>query len=350
MKGWEDVLVGPETPLREALSKIDLSGSQMALVVDDDGRLLGTLSDGDVRRALLGGGDMSTPAGEAMHLHPTTILETHGRDEGLKLMRRLALHQLPVVDAEGRAVGLEVLDDFFLPTNKDNWVVVMAGGVGSRLKELTRDTPKPMLEVGDRPILETIVSNFVDSGFRRFYFAVNYLSHVIEDHFGDGSRFGVEIRYVHEETRMGTAGALGLLPAVPDEPFFVINGDLLAQSDFGRMLEGHLDRGASATMAVRDYEFQIPFGVVRELEGEVARIEEKPVTRTLVNAGMYVISPEALEMVPPGERFDMPDLLAMMLESGMRVCSHRISGYWMDVGRRADLDRARSDYGQIFGD
>lgn len=348
MKNWRDVLIAPTTSLREALATIDRGGGQIALVVDPSGRLLGTLSDGDARRGLLRGLELSARADEAMHRNPTTVSRREDRASILALMRQQGLHQIPVVDESGIVVGLELVDDFLAVSARSNWVVVMAGGLGKRLEELTRDVPKPMLRVGNRPLLETILRSFASSGLRRFYLAVNYKAEQIERHFGDGSALGVEIRYLREQKRLGTAGALSLLPEAPSEPFVVTNADLLTREDHARMLDRHIESKAAATMAVREYEMQVPFGVVTERDGEIESIEEKPVQRFVVSAGMYVLSPEVLPLVPPDQFFDMPSLFDAVSRAGKRTRSHQINGYWLDIGRMPDYERANLDFPNVF--
>ncbi len=350
MKHWEQTLIGPSTSLRDALATIDRTGCQIALVVDAERRLLGTLSDGDVRRALLHGLGLADAARAAMHAQPTTARVTDDHRSILATMRRLGLHQIPLLDADGAVAGLELLDDFLAAPVREHWVVVMAGGLGSRLSELTRDTPKPMLKVGSRPLLETIVRGYADQGFRRFYFAVNYKSEQIESHFGDGAALGVEIRYLREQQRLGTAGALSLLERLPSLPVIVTNADLLIKEDYGRMVDRHTASGAEATMAVRDYEMQVPFGVVRERErdGSIESIEEKPVQHFTVSAGIYVVAPQVIELVPRGEFFDMPALFDAAVRRGLRTRCHHIDGYWLDIGRLSDYERANVDFGEVF--
>jgi len=348
MKLWEQALVGPETTLRDALATIDQAGSQMVLVVDRDRVLLGTLSDGDARRALLRGLGLADPVAQAMHRQPTVAAAGESRQSMLATMRRLGLHQLPVVDAQRRVVGLEIVDDYFAAQPREHWVVIMAGGRGVRLEELTRETPKPMLRVGTRPLLETIVREYVQQGFRNFYLAVNYKAEQIESHFGDGGAFGANIRYLRERERLGTAGALSLLPEAPNEPFIVTNADLLTKEDYGDMVDRHVASGADATMAVRDYEMQVPFGVVREKDGRIEAIEEKPIHRFVVSAGMYVLSPEVLAHVPKATLFDMPSLFDALAQSGKRTRCHPIEGYWLDIGRATDYEKANSDFDEVF--
>lgn len=348
MKTWERTLVRPDMTLREALACIDSVGSQMALVVDGRRRLLGTLSDGDARRGLLKGLSLADPVTAAMHLNPTVARASESRHAILTTMRQRGLHQMPVVDGDGVVVGMEVVDDFLKTPERENWVVIMAGGLGKRLEQLTRDTPKPMLRVGSRPLLETIVMSYAGQGFRRFYLAVNYKAEQIEQHFGDGHRFGVEIRYLREQQRLGTAGPLSLLPEVPAHPIVVTNADLLTKEDFRDMVCQHGESGADATMAVRDYEMQVPFGVVRERDGYIEAIDEKPVQRFTVSAGIYVLSPNVLELVPRATQFDMPALFEASTHHGLRARCHRIEGYWLDIGRLPDYERANLEFDEVF--
>lgn len=348
MKTWERALVAPDMTLREALTSIDRAGCQMAVVVDAQRRLLGTLSDGDARRALLKGLTLDDKVSAAMHRNPTTARADEERSAILLMMRQRGLHQIPIVDTNGIVVGLEVVDDFLSVPRRENWVVIMAGGLGSRLQELTRDTPKPMLMVGSRPLLETIVRGYAAHGFRRFYFAVNYKAEQIERYFGDGSSLGVEIHYLREQQRMGTAGALSLLPEMPQLPVVVTNADLLTKEDFGRMVDQHLEQRADATMAVRDYEMQVPFGVVRVEDGCIEAIEEKPVQRFTVSAGIYVLSPHVLALVPRAAFFDMPSLFEAVAREKMRARCHHIDGYWIDIGRLSDYERANLEFTEVF--
>jgi dTDP-glucose pyrophosphorylase len=348
VKNWERALVEQGTSLRDALVKIDAAGTQLAVIVDQHRKLMGTLSDGDVRRGLIKGLSLSDKVEQAMCSTPRSVAAGESRETVRSLLKRLGLHQVPVVLADRTVVGLEIVDDFFVPPVRDNWVVVMAGGLGTRLSELTRSVPKPMLSVGNRPMLETILRSYVDQGFRKFYLAVNYKAELIERHFGDGGELGAEIRYLRESKRMGTAGALSLLPSRPDAPVLVTNGDVLVKLDHGEMLSGHIEAGAAATMAVREYEYQIPFGVIQEENGRLRQIEEKPIHRTLVCAGMYALSPEALDMVPSDTYLDMPTLFNSLIDSGLHARCHPINGYWMDVGRMSDYEKANSEFYEVF--
>lgn len=348
MKDWQKVLIGRDSTIYQALDTINRAGLQIALVVDEERRLLGTISDGDVRRALLRGVALTDGVTVAMHTTPTCASVDDGPDERLALMRRTGLHQLPLIDAERRVMGLAVIDSYVMMPKRENRVVIMAGGLGSRLKELTHERPKPMLEVGSRPILETILRSWADQGFHHFYFAVNYKAEHIEAHFGDGSRFGVDIHYLREEKRMGTAGALGLLPERPAEPILVTNADILSKVDFGHLLDFHLAHDTAVTMGVRDYELQVPFGVVETEEGRVRGIEEKPLHRFLISAGINVLAPETLDLVPENQYFDMPNLIDAAIEQGRVVRPYRISGYWLDIGQPKDYEKANVDFHDVF--
>ena len=348
MKNWEKVLVAADATLAFALEVIDAGGRQMCLIADGDRRLLGTVSDGDVRRGLLRGVALSDAVEKVMNNEPRCASTDDAAADVLAQMRRLGVHQIPIIDPDRRIVGLATIDDFMSTVRHDQWVVIMAGGEGSRLKELTRDVPKPMLTVGTRPILETIIRRFIDQGFHNFFLAVNYKADLIEAHFGDGSALGVTIRYLRESQPLGTAGALSLLPERPTAEIIVSNGDLLTNENLSNVLTGHLASGATATMLVREYEVQVPFGVVEEDGDRILSITEKPVHRHMISAGMYVLTPEVLDQVPADEFFDMPALFERIIAQGKRARCHRIEGYWLDIGWMPDFERANSEFAEFF--
>lgn len=348
MDNWQQILVTPGTTLRVAMERINEVGSQIALVVDDHRRLVGTLSDGDARRALLAGVTLDDVVSKSMHPKPISVFSDEVSDEVLGKMRRNGLHQIPVIDRSGVVVGLQTIDDFLSVRPRSNCVVIMAGGLGTRLEALTQDTPKPMLTIGSRPILEILVKQLADQGFADFYIAVNYKAEQIVSYFGDGERFGIRVRYLHEPKRMGTAGALSLIEEPIRQPFLVTNADLLIKEDIARMVDVHAESGATATMGVRTYDIQVPFGVVREQDGRVMSIEEKPVFRQLVSAGINVFSPEVLAEITGDQYLDMPSLFSQLLERKRAVRAYHMNGYWLDIGRPPDLARANAEFFEVF--
>ena len=343
MADWRKSVVFPSTTIKETIRKIDEGSLQIALVVDETQRLLGTVTDGDVRRALLRGVSLEEPASAVMNPRPTVATLDQGREAVLRMMRGRALHHVPLIDGQGRLAGLEVLDELVSPS-RDNWVVLMAGGLGSRLRPLTEDTPKPLLKVGHKPILESILENFIEHGFRRFFLSVNYKADMFRAHFGDGSSFGAQIDYLEESKRMGTAGALGLLSERPERTLMVMNADLVTKVSFSHFLDFHTSHKAAATMGVREYELQVPYGVVRMANHRINDIEEKPVQKFFVNAGIYALEPEVLNLIPKDQFFDMPALFERVIAAGKETVAFPIREYWLDIGQLSDLERAIADF------
>lgn len=350
MRSWKETLLTASATVREAVEAIDRSALQIAMVVDENGRLLGTLTDGDVRRGILRGVTLSDLAISVMNTQPTTAHPWEDRARLLTLMRKRRLHQVPILDEQGHVVGLEVLDDLLAPQPQENPVVLMAGGLGRRLKPLTDDCPKPMLRVGAKPILETIVEQFAQHGFHRFYISVNYLAEQIESHFGDGSQWGVEIEYLRESKRLGTAGALSLVPQIPEHPTFVMNGDVMTQLNFTQLLHFHEAQQAVATMCAREYEIQIPYGVIEAQGHEIQQLREKPTERYMVNAGIYLLDPSVWSKISAGEYLDMPDLFSQLLSDQQRTAVFPIREYWMDIGHMEDFQRANIHFEEVFSD
>jgi dTDP-glucose pyrophosphorylase len=344
MANWKHVSVSPETPLGEVIAKVDASGLQVALVLAPDDSLLGILTDGNIRRAILAGKSLQVPVAEVMNPQPTAVPAFTSSDELLALMRRMVIHHLPLVDNAGRVVGLATLNELIGVTERPNWVVLMAGGLGTRLQPLTDECPKPLLAVGGKPILETILESFVEQGFQRIFMSVNYKAEMIHNHFGAGDRWGVQVEYLYESTRLGTAGALSLLPERPTAPVVVMNGDLLTRTNFDNLLQFHISQGATATMAVREYDFQVPYGVVRLDGTRIEAIEEKPVQRFFINAGIYALSPDALDHLPAETFFDMPTLFAHLIAAGKTTVAYPLREYWLDIGRLEEFERAQREW------
>jgi dTDP-glucose pyrophosphorylase len=328
----------------EAMRSLDDSMAQIVLVVDDGDVLAGILTDGDIRRALLAGAELGSPVGPYNNRDGFTVPAQTGRSDVLELMQARQIAQVPVVDAERHVVGLHLLHEMLSAIERPNWAVVMAGGRGSRLGDLTDSLPKPMLPVAGRPILERIVLHLVGSGIRRIYLSVNYLAEVIEEHFGDGRRFGCSIEYLREERPLGTAGSLALLPQGEDgspAPLLVMNGDLVTQANVGRIIDYHERRDHAITMAVRKFYEQIPFGCV-EVDGDrLIGFAEKPTTTRLVNAGIYVLNPACVDLITEGEPMSMPELVGQVQRTGGTARVFEIDEDWIDVGRRDELERAR---------
>ena len=344
----QDYLIGPQAAIFDAIACINRSGLQIALVVDDAGRLMGTLTDGDIRRALLRNLPLTQPVVDVMTRHPR--LAPAGSDDAklFRMMQALQIRHLPLVDENGRVVGLRTLAGLLQTPRRPNRVVLMAGGLGVRLHPLTRTVPKPMLSVGGKPLLETILETFIDYGFWRFSISLNYLAETIVGHFGDGSRWGVEIEYLREPARMGTAGSLTLLGERPAEPFIVMNGDILTAVDFGQLLQFHLDNEAMATMALHEYSLQVPYGVVQVEDHRLVGITEKPIHHHFINAGIYVLDPQVLDRVPKETLFDMPDLFRQLILEGRTTVAFPIREYWLDIGQPQDLQRAETEFPTVF--
>jgi dTDP-glucose pyrophosphorylase/predicted transcriptional regulator len=342
MTNWKKIAVRDKTPLESAIVTLDKGGLRIALVVDDEDRLLGTLTDGDVRRALLRRQSMTTSVNEVMCTAPR-VAELHwSREMILGVMESTRLLQLPVVDASGRVVGLEMLHELLHTRRLDNPVFLMAGGFGKRLHPLTQDCPKPMLKVGDKPILELILQSLADVGFHRFYISTHYLPEIIQSYFGDGSKWNVNIQYIHEEEPLGTGGALGLLPANAIQmPMLLMNGDLLTRVDYRSLLDFHNSHQGAATLCVREYESRVPYGVVQNDGYRIVRILEKPVQRCFISAGIYILSPELVHSVLPGQRIDMPTLLEQQIAIGREVNMFPVHEPWLDIGRIDDFQRAQ---------
>lgn len=346
MPNLQSMIISPEACMREAIAAIDRGARQVALVVDDKGILEAVVTDGNVRRGLLRGLTLDAPVSKVMNRNPTTMRVEEGAETARRLMRERHLHHVPLVDAEGRVVDLLWIDDIARTTRRSTPVVLMAGGLGLRLRPLTETVPKPMLPIGGRPILEQIIESFAEQGFVHFTLSINYLGEIIRNHFGDGAQFGVEIDYVEETDRMGTAGALSLLGEPPTEPVIVMNGDLLTSIRFDALLRFHNDTKAVATLCARQFDMQVPYGVL-DTEGTRLRgIVEKPVHSHFVNAGVYVLSPEAFDHIQAGAPLDMPDLLSHLSAGESTVSVFPIREYWLDIGRHEDLERARSEIGE----
>lgn len=348
MKPIDAIKLSLTSTIRDALQIINNGAMQMAVVVDSEGKLLGTVTDGDIRRGLLNNLRLEDSVETILHTTPTVATLSDTKEEILQKALTKKLHQIPIVDEEYHVLGIQEINDLIKPATKPNMVVLMVGGLGSRLRPLTEETPKPMLKVGNKPILQTIVEKFAEYGFSEIVMCVNYKSHIIQDYFGDGSAFGVNITYIFEEERMGTAGALGLLTTLPNEPFFVMNGDLLTNINFDHLCNYHLTQNAMATMCVREYDFQVPYGVVNMEGNTILSIQEKPVHKFFVSAGIYMLNPDVIRYIPKNQFYDMPSLFEALIQQDQKAVSFPIREYWLDIGQMEEYERANQEYAGVF--
>lgn len=341
MRQLESITLSPEAPLREAMRVLDQTRIQIILVSDANHKLLGTLTDGDIRRALLREGNLEDPLSSAMNSKPLIAKESDSASDIRSRMRSHGIRQMPIVSDDGELLDLMMLSDPRVDLKHDVPVVLIVGGLGQRLRPLTEECPKPMLEIGGRPILERIINRFKDQGFQNFFLSVNYLGHVIEEYFGSGEKHGINVTYLREQQRMGTGGALSLLGDDVDGPIIVMNGDLITEVDFRILADKHLESGAAATMCTREHRTTVPFGVV-EAEGEVYQSTvEKPTLCHRINAGIYCLSPAAYRSVPRDEFYDMPTLFSDLVAAGHTCRVHAIDGLWLDIGTKQEFDRAQ---------
>jgi dTDP-glucose pyrophosphorylase len=343
----ERIFVGPDATVRDTIAHIDTGRAQLALVIDSDRRLLGTVTDGDVRRALLHGIGLDEPVANILRANPICAAAGASSDELLELLTTHKIDQVPILDA-GCVVDVVLLRDLVQHVH-EHPVVIVAGGEGRRLRPLTDDVPKPMLPVGGKPLLETTLEQVRTAGFSKVFLSVNYRADAIEKHFGKGEGFGVDIEYVREDVPRGSAGSLGLMREQLDRPFVVMNGDVLTNIDFDALMRFHRSEQNTVTICVKQYVLQVPYGVV-DLNGtEVVAVREKPEVKYFVNAGIYALSPAAVELVPDEPReFHMTELIDAALASGARVGSFAVREYWLDVGQFADYERANDDHGLLL--
>lgn len=348
MLNWSSVLIDRADKLEHAVNLLNNTALRILLVVDHARRLAGTVTDGDIRRAVLRGIPMDAPVSDVMCDAPTTAKAHWSRDRSLALMTEKSVFHLPVVDDEGVVIGLESIHDLIGKRSHDNIVFLMAGGFGKRLHPLTDTIPKPLLRVGDKPILEIILQGFINAGFYRFFISTFYRADMIRDYFGDGSNWGISIEYVQEDQSLGTAGALSLLPHEQViKPVFVMNGDLLTNLNYGALLDFHAEHGGSATVCVREHEYQVPYGVLTTEGSRISTIVEKPVYRYFINAGIYLLSPEIVRKIKPSHNIDMPTVLENAIQDGHALHTFPIHEYWLDVGRHEDFARAQIDVHEL---
>ena len=334
---WKDAILSSQATLAEVISNLNRVALKIVLIVDKDGKLAGTISDGDIRRGLLKGLALDCMAEEVVQRSPMIVPPGFSRDLVMQLMLANKIQQIPIVDENREIVGLHSWDNIIGPAKKANPMIIMAGGKGIRLRPHTKNCPKPMLEVMGKPILQHIIERAKMEGFCKFVIAIHYLGHLIEEYFGNGHAWDVEIEYLREDEPLGTAGALSLLRHAPEVPLLVTNGDVLTDIRYAEILDFHLRHNAYATMAVRTHEWQHPFGVVKTQGVDILSFEEKPITLTYINAGVYVLNPESLSHLVSGAYCDMPNLFERLQLASERTIAYPMHEPWLDVGRPDDL-------------
>lgn len=340
---WRQAILPVHSSIEQAVRNLDQVAIRIVLVINERGELEGTISDGDIRRGLLKGLDLKSPIANVIHRNAMVVPPEMGREMVMQLMVANKIQQIPVVNEHRHIVGLHLWDEITTVPVRPNMMVIMAGGIGTRLRPHTENCPKPLLPVAGKPMLEHIIERAKLEGFSHFVLAIHYLGHMIEDHFGNGDRLGVQIDYLREQFPLGTAGALGLLNPRPEAAFVVTNGDVFTDIRYGELLDFHIRHDAAATMAVRVYEWQHPFGVVHTHGVEIVGFEEKPVARSHINAGVYALDPGALNALSADARCDMPTMFERLQAQTKRTVAYPMHEPWLDVGRPDDLNRANAE-------
>ena len=349
MNNWKKVILNAKNTMKNAIEVLELKGQGIIMVANNQNKLIGTITDGDIRRALMQQKDINTLLEEIMHKNPATISTEHSREQILSIMKQKNILHLPIIDEKGVIIGLKSITNTIEFDKHDNVVFLMAGGYGTRLKPLTNNTPKPLLLIGEKPILEIILDQFIASGFYNFIISTHYKAKMVQEYFGDGSDWGVNIEYVYEERPIGTAGALGLLRQnITNLPLIVMNGDLLTKVDFESFLNFHNKYTGEASICVREYNVQVPYGVVNSSKHMLTSIVEKPTHKHFVNAGIYIINPSILESLDGNTYLDMPDLLQNQIKQGFEVNVFPLHEYWLDIGQLEQLQQAQKDSKNIF--
>lgn len=344
MGDWKKTILKCDDTMSIAIKTLNQGQSRIVMVANKENQLIGTITDGDIRRGLIKQLSTSSKLSKFMSKNPISALLGDSKESMLIKMKRLDILQIPIVDNNGVIVGLETLRQLTKKHTFDNTVFLMAGGFGKRLSPLTDNVPKPLLKIGSKPILENILNNFISSGFHNFYISTHYKAEMIQEYFGDGSNWGVTIKYVYEDTPLGTAGSLSLLPKESLKlPILVMNGDLLTNIDFKELLYFHMQGKNDATMCVREYDFQVPYGVIKSNKGYVSAIEEKPIHQFFINAGIYVLNPSILDMIKEGSCLDMTELLEKKIKDSGQVEMFAVHEYWLDIGQLDQFKKAQKD-------
>lgn len=341
---WQRALISSKATLAEAIANLNTVGIKLALCVDAEGRLVGAVTDGDLRRGLLRGLSMKDPVCKIANTNPLVVPKEAKIEVVRAIMQFNNVLQVPIVDAGGRIIGLHLHDALNTVPRHDHAMVIAAGGAGTRLRPYTENCPKPMLRIAGKPILQHIIERAKSQGFGCFILSLNYLGQMIRDYFGDGSANGVQISYIDENEPLGTAGALSLLQPRPNKTFVVTNGDVLADVDYRELIDFSEQHSADAVMAVRIYELTNPYGVVQMDGVDITGITEKPVSYSYINAGIYAFTPTVLDNLKQNYRCDIPTLFNRLRKKGLRTVAFPMHEPWLDVGRPDDLERAKQKF------
>jgi len=346
-KEWRKAIVQENSTIEQAINNLNQLGIKIVLVVDKTNKLIGTISDGDIRRGLLRDLDLNSSIVSILHSDPLVVPPELPKEMVRQLMVANKIHQIPVIDRQKHVIGLHIWNEVVNTSQRANIMVIMAGGKGTRLLPYTENCPKPMVLVAGKPMLEHIIERAKLEGFTKFLVAIHYLGYMIEEYFGNGEWLGVKIDYLREKSPLGTAGALGLVNTRPDVPLVVTNGDVITDIRYGELLDFHIRNKSTATMAVRSHEWQHPFGVVQIRDSKIVGFEEKPITRSYINAGIYVLSPEVLREFKPESPCDMPMIFELLQAKANHTFAYPMHEPWLDVGRPDDLIQANSDISQL---
>lgn len=339
----DGIFIYKNCSIRHALEVLDSGAKGIVLLVDEDKKLLATITDGDIRRAILKGISLEESVEKVAHFNPVSIRNDMTKEEIKEIMIKKALKVIPIVSENNIVIDLITINDILLPSGKDNLVVIMAGGLGTRLKDLTKEIPKPMLQVGEDPMLQHIINNFKQYGYNKILLSVNYKSEIIENYFQDGFAYGVKINYIKETKRLGTAGGIKLAQKYVNNPFFVINGDIFTNLNVDNMMRFHMKNNYDITVGTRKHSFQIPYGVIDAENNSIQGLKEKPIIEYLINGGVYCVNPDLIDYIPDDEYFEITDLINICINNGRRVGSYEINDYWMDIGKIEDYNKVNRD-------
>ena len=341
---WRETSLSPYDTMEMAIMVLDKEAPKIVLIVDENDTLLGTITDGDIRRALISHKEMNVLLVDIMCDKPIYSNISDSDSGIIDKMKKHSVFHMPVLNSKQKVVGLKVFKDLADRPLKENPVFIMAGGYGMRLKPLTDDLPKPLLKIVDKPILLIIIQQFIKHGFYKFYISVHYKSEMIKEYFGGGSDLGIDITYIHEDDPLGTAGAIGYLPKKIELPIILTNGDLLTKINYNNLIDFHNSYGGSATMCVRKYNVDIPYGVVDCSQEKIIKITEKPTQNFFINAGVYVLEPDVIKKINKSSYMDMPDFIQYLISNNNQINMFPVYEYWLDIGQINQYEQAQKDY------